>query len=208
MKVAIIGAGNVGSAIAQATSEAGHDVTVAARTSEKFEDLTKKVEGALTTTSTTEAVQGADIVALAVPFGEVESVVREIADDVSGKIVIDATNPLKADYSGVATEGAELVQRTAPGAKVVKAFNTVFASNMAHPRVDGVQLDGFVAGDDVEAKKTVLDLLGKIGYRPIDVGPLSFARYLEGMAYLNIALNSANEWSWQSGWKLAGPTDN
>jgi NADPH-dependent F420 reductase len=205
MKVAIIGAGNVGTALADATTGAGHDVTVSAPTDEEFEDLTKHVD-VQTTTSNKEAVQGADIVVLAIPFSAVEGVVGEIAGDVSGKIVIDATNPLKPGQPGVATEGAELVQRTAPEAKVVKAFNTVFASNQASPTVDGVQLDGFVAGDDEEAKKTVLALLEKIGYRPVDVGPLSAARYLEGMAYLNISLNAANGWSWQSGWRLVGPT--
>jgi predicted dinucleotide-binding enzyme len=71
--------------------------------------------------------------------------------------------------------------------------------------VDGTQLDGFVAGDDTDAKKTVMDLLAAIGFRPVDVGGLSVARYLEGMGFINIALNSRNDWSWQSGWKLVGP---
>lgn len=87
----------------------------------------------------------------------------------------------------------------------MKAFNTVLAVNQADPVVDGVQLDGFVAGDDVDAKKTVIELLEQIGYRPIDVGPLSASRYLEAMAFLNIRLNAVNGWSWRSAWKLVGP---
>ncbi len=209
MRIAIIGAGNVGSAIAQATTDAGHNVTVAADTDEKFEDLTKKVDVA-TTTSNADAVKDADAVVLAVPFAAVEGVVSELADQLAGKIVIDATNPLAPGLAGLATNGtsgAELVQKKAPKAKVVKAFNTLFAVNQSSPMVDGTQLDGFVAGDDEEAKRTVLQLLEKIGFNPIDAGPLSVARYLEGMAFINISLNAHNGWSWQSGWKLVGPTD-
>jgi predicted dinucleotide-binding enzyme len=69
-----------------------------------------------------------------------------------------------------------------------------------------VQLDGFVAGDDADAKKQVTHLLDEIGFRTIDVGPLAMARHLESMAFLNIALNAKNGWSWQTGWKLVGPT--
>ncbi|MGH2753960.1 MAG: NADPH-dependent F420 reductase [Actinomycetota bacterium] len=210
MRVAIIGTGNVGSAIGQAVTAAGHDVIATASSPEKFEDFKKRVDGAETTSSNVDAVRGADAVVLAVPFGAVEEVVNEISGELEGKLVIDPTNPLKPDLSGVATNGtsaAEVIQSKAPGAKVVKAFNTVFASNQASPTVDGTQLDGFVAGDDPEAKSVVSDILDKVGYRPIDVGPLSAARYLEGMAFLNISLNAGNDWSWQSGWKLVGPTD-
>lgn len=97
------------------------------------------------------------------------------------------------------------MQQAAPQARVVKAFNTVLAANQAEPAVDGTQLDGFVAGDDQDAKAAVLEVLGKVGYRPLDVGPLSAARYLEGMAFLNIALNARNGWDWQTGWKLVDP---
>src|SRR5690606_33582548 len=100
----------------------------------------------------------------------------------------------------------ELVQRQLPRARGVKAFNTVFAANQDKGEVDGVQLDGFVAGDDEEAKGRVAAFLSEIGFRPIDVGPLSMARYLEAMGFLNISLNAAKGWSWQTGWKLVGPT--
>jgi hypothetical protein len=115
---------------------------------------------------------------------------------------------LAPDLSGLTTNGtsgAELVARAAPQARVVKAFNTVFAGNQATAVIDGTQLDGFVAGDDPDAKQTVMDLLATIGFRPIDAGPLSVSRYLEGMGFINIALNARNDWSWQSGWKLVGP---
>ena len=208
MKLAIIGSGNVGSAVARAAKQTGHEVTVAApEGTEKLEALGKEL-GIETTTSNAEAVGESDVIVLAVPYGAIESVIDEIADHVGDKIVLDVTNPLKGDLSGLQTDGtsgAETVQKRLPQAKVVKAFNTVFASNQADPTVDGVQLDGFVAGDDADAKKHVMHLLEEVGFRPIDVGPLSTARYLEGMAFLNISLNAKNDWSWQTGWKLVGP---
>lgn len=134
-----------------------------------------------------------------------ETVATEIADAAAGRIVIDATNPLKADYSGLATNGisdAEEFQRRLPRSHVIKAFNPVLASNQANPSLDGTPIDGYVAGDDADAKRQVLELVGSIGLKPIDVGPLSSARYLEGMAYLNIGLNAANGWPWTSAWHL------
>ena len=73
-----------------------------------------------------------------------------------------------------------------------------------HPITDGVRLDGFVAGDDASAKAKVLEIVRSMGLRPIDVGPLARARQLEGLAFLNMALNIVNAGSWQSGWKLVG----
>ena len=208
MRLAIIGSGNVGSAVAKAAKGLGHHVTVAdLEGSESLQALRTDL-GVTTTTSNQEAAAEADVVVLAVPFGVAETVAKGIAEQVGDRIVIDITNPLKDDLSGLQTDGtsgAELVQKQLPEAKVIKAFNTVFAGNQAVARVDGVQLDGFVAGDDADAKKQVIHLLEEIGYRPIDVGPLSTARYLEGMAFLNISLNAKNNWSWQSGWKLVGP---
>ena len=81
-----------------------------------------------------------------------------------------------------------------------------FASRMANPRSNGTQLDGFVAGDDEAAKQKTLEFAESIGFRPIDAGPLSMARALEGMGLLHILLQIKHNWPWQSGWKLAGPT--
>lgn len=207
MKFAIIGSGNVGTAVARAVTDAGHDAVVADLSDDGLTAVAETVP-VQTTTSNPEAVAGADVVVLAVPFGAVRDIANDLRDDLVGKIVIDVTNPLAPDLSGLAISGtsaAELVQQAAPDARVVKAFNTVLAANQADPSVEGTQLDGFIAADDAEAKQTVLELLEEIGFRAIDVGPLSAARYLEGMAYLNISLNAANNWSWGTGWKLVGP---
>jgi 8-hydroxy-5-deazaflavin:NADPH oxidoreductase len=202
MKVAIIGAGNVGKALGASISRAGHDVILSASTAESASAAAEEI-GARAATDSASAVREADLVVLAVPYvGAGVQVAGEIAADARGRVVIDATNPIRPDSSGLATDGvsgAEEFQRRLPGARVVKAFNTIFASNQASPARD---VDGFVAGDDVEAKQTVIGLIDAMGFTPVDVGPLSQARHLEGMAWVNIGLNAANGWSWGSAWKL------
>jgi 8-hydroxy-5-deazaflavin:NADPH oxidoreductase len=202
MKVAIIGAGNVGKALGTSIGRAGHDVTLSAGSAESASAAAGEV-GARAATDSVSAVRDADLVLLAVPYvGAGKQVAAEIAEAARGRVVVDATNPIKPDYSGLATNGtsgAEEFQRRMPGARVVKAFNTIFASNQANPARD---IDGFVAGDDADAKQTVLGLIDAMGFTPVDVGPLSQARHLEGMAWVNIGLNSANGWSWSSAWRL------
>lgn len=207
MKIAVIGAGMVGSAVARGVARAGHSVVITDRDHDEARQVAEAV-GGTTAASNADAVREADLVVLAVPFGVVDRVAKDIADAVRGTIVVDATNPIRGDGSGLAVTdraGARLLQDALPGASVVKAFNTVFSTNQAEPTVDGVQLDGFIAGDDDAAKRTVADLLAAIGYRPIDVGGLDLALALEHMAYLNISFNARNNLPWRSGWKLVGP---
>ena len=154
-------------------------------------------------------MQGADVVVLAVPYGAVAGIVDELGDALAGKVVIDATNPLNDTFTDLATTGvsaAEQLQDRLPNASVVKAFNTIFASRHADPTQDGTPLDAFIAGDDTTAKEKAGRLASSLGYRVVDAGGLRMARALEEMAFLNIALNAADGWSWQSGWKLVGPT--
>jgi predicted dinucleotide-binding enzyme len=122
---------------------------------------------------------------------------------------VDVTNPTTPDYSGLAlvgTSAAEQIQARVPGARVVKAFNSALAARQADPQIKGTQLDGFVAGDDADAKAVVLELAKSIGFRPIDAGPLAMARALEALALLNITLQIRTNGTWQSGWKLVGAT--
>jgi NADPH-dependent F420 reductase len=202
MKVAIIGAGNVGKALATSITRAGHDVTISASTPESAQQAASSV-GAQAAATNTAAVADAEVVILAVPYATAGSAVAaEIRDAVAGKTIVDVTNPLKPDYSGLATEGmsaAEELQQQLPEASVVKAFNTIFATNQANP---SPEIDGYVAGDDDKAKQRVISLVESIGLAPVDVGPLSSARHLEGMAFINIGLNAANGWSWTSAWRL------
>lgn len=207
MRVAVIGSGNVGKALATAAVPRGHAVVVAARDPAHAAEAAQAT-GATAARSSAEAVEGGrrgDRRA----WASVPDVASDLGSQVDGVAVVDATNPLLPDYSAIAVQersGAEEVQRLLPGASVVKAINTVLASRIVDPVVDGVPLDGYVAGDDAAAKAKVTELLGSIGLRPLDVGPLSAAVTLERMAFLNITLNMVSGWSWQSGWKLLGPT--
>lgn len=208
MKIAIIGAGNVGGGLASAASEAGHDVVVAA-SDPASAATTAQTSGATAAASNAEAVQGADVVVLAVPHGAVAQVVADLAGALDGKTVVDATNPLNDSYTDLTTTGtsaAEALQQQVPGAKVVKALNTVFASRYAAPTEDGQPLPVLVAGDDAGAKAAVSALVESLGFRPVDAGGLRFARSLEEIAFLNISLNAANGWTWQSHFALVGPT--
>jgi 8-hydroxy-5-deazaflavin:NADPH oxidoreductase len=198
----------LGARFARAAVRTGHPVTLTAAKSDTARQAADEV-GATPGASNADAAHNADVVVLAVPFAAVPSVAEEIRDAAAGKIVIDATNPLKADMSGLATgkrSAAEELQEQLPAAAVVKAFNTVLASNQAEPTAQGMVLDGLYAGNDSKAKGTVADWLSAIGYRPIDAGDLTAARALEPMAFLNIALNARNNWSFRTGWKLLGPT--
>lgn len=208
MNIAIIGAGYVGRALAGSSVRAGHTVTISS-TDPDHAQAVARATGARAATSIRAAVEGAGTVLLAVPFTALEEIVAELGDALAGKVVVDVTNRPTPDLSGTAGDGtsiAESLQARLPQSPVVKAFNTAFASRMADPIVDGIQVDGFVAGDDEEAKAAVLELAGSIGFRPIDAGPLAFARTLEALAWLNISLNMKNGWAWQDGWKLVGPT--
>ena len=208
MRIAIIGSGNVGTALATSTVRAGHAVTIASADPEGAA-ATARATGARSAASNKEAVAAADAVILAVPTPALDALVSELGQALDGKIVIDVTNRVNPQDPGSVLDGnsnAERIQARLPNARVVKAFNTAFAARQADPAVDGMQLDGFVAGDDVSAKAAVLDLVRSMGFRPIDAGPLAMARVLEGMALLNISLQIWNNWPWQTGWKLVGPT--
>jgi 8-hydroxy-5-deazaflavin:NADPH oxidoreductase len=208
MRIAIIGAGNVGGAVAAAATKAGHDVVLSARSSRNAEETAGRV-GARAAASNSEAVEGAGLVVLAVPGGIVAGLADDLREAVSGKVVVDATNPLNDTYSDLTTSGvssAELLQQQLPEAKVVKALNTVFASRYDDPAENGRPLDALVAGDDAAAKATVSEFVQSLGFRPIDAGGLRMARALEEMAFLNISLNARNGWSWQSAFTLVGPT--
>jgi NADPH-dependent F420 reductase len=207
MEIAIIGAGKVGKALAKSGLRAGHKVTLTAHHPEHAAEAARET-GAQSAASNTEAVKGAELIIVAVPYDKLGEVFRGLGDAVDGKIVVDATNHINTQDPGEvlgALSNAEEIQKRHPKVRVVKAFNYAFATRMAEPTVDGTHLDGFVAGDDQGAKDKVLELVKSIGFRPIDAGPLVMARVLEGMALLSVTLQIRNSWPWQNGWKLVGP---
>ena len=207
MDISIIGAGNVGKALSTAFVRAGHTVTIASRDPEDAGAIAAAT-GATVATSNAAAAAAGDIVVLAIPATSFAGVAAEIAPEVAGKPVVDVTNRIGFGADGpeidTSSSNAEAIAELLPDVNVVKAFNTLFGSNMADPITSGVQLDGFVAGDDEAAKAAVLELVGSIGLHSVDVGPLVRARQLEGLSFLNMTLNIVNGGSWQSGWKLVG----
>lgn len=203
MDIAIIGAGNVGTALAGALARAGHKVTISATHPENAIRVAQAT-GTGSVSTNREAVEAGEVVILAVPGTAFDAIVDELGNELAGKVVVDVSNRPTPDPSGAGTSAAEELQARIPDATVVKAFNTAFAARQADPKVGGVSADGFVAGDDDDAKRTVLDLVESIGFRPVDAGSLAVARTLEGMAWLNISRNMQGG-TWQDAWVILGP---
>jgi NADPH-dependent F420 reductase len=207
VKVAIIGTGNVGSALGGSFVRAGHDVTLAARDAGKTREVASRV-GAAATGSVGEAARGADIVVLAVPYAVHEEIAGQIREAASGKVVVDVSNPLTPDYSGLATEGgpsaAEQLAGHLPEARVVKAFNTVFGALQADPSALGEPVDALIATDDDAARTQVAELASSTGLRPVNAGPLNAARQMEALAWLNMRIQMQNGGDWRAAFVLLG----
>src|SRR5204863_2891810 len=168
----------VGTALPKAAGQAGHKVPLASRSPEKAREAAKSTNGHAAD-STMDAIKDAELVVLAVPADKVDEVVGVLAPELDGKVIIDVTNRVDMKDPGKTLDGSSMsehIQKKAPQAHVVKAFNYAFASKMADPKVDGKRLDGFVAGDDEQAKQKTLQFVESIGFRPIDAGPLAMAR--------------------------------
>lgn len=189
MKVAIIGTGNMGAGLAAALAGAGHDVSIGARDLAKAAALAERIGHGAIGGDIAAAVRVADVVVLALPFGAMEAAI-ESAGDVSGKVLIDISNPISADYKelviGHTTSAAEEIQKLAPKAQVVKAFNTIFASLLAPEAREGKVLQVFIAGNADTAKASVAELATSIGFDGVDAGPLSNSRFIEPIGEMNI----------------------
>jgi predicted dinucleotide-binding enzyme len=189
MNIVIAGSGNVGCALADGWRKAGHDVTFATREPDgsKAMELKKKgfgvapLNGAATT---------ADVIVLAVPWTAVQVTIVAFGS-LAGKVLIDTTDPLRSTRElalGFGDSGGETVARLSPGARVVKAFSTTGAGNMADSNYPCGKLMMTVAGDDATAKQIVMTLVAELGFDPVDTGPLAMSRYLEPLAMLWINL--------------------
>jgi predicted dinucleotide-binding enzyme len=194
--ISVIGAGTMATAIAGRIAKAGHTVEVVVRDPAKAQALADKL-AAGATVGTYAAAPAGDIVILAVPYGGAASVVSDFGDALRGKVIIDVTNPVKPDLSGLATPpGSSGAQETAKGlpagAHIVKAFNTIFG----HVLAKGGRLDAFIAADDAEAKARVSTFLESLDLRPLDVGGLNMATTLEslGLMMISLAKNGAGSW--------------
>lgn len=188
--ISIVGAGNVAHGIATRALAGGYDVELLVRNEEQGKTLAGELGGTVTVAEIGAPVTG-DIVALAVPWSAVSDIVSAFGG-FAGKTLVDATNPLNADFTGLDTaadtSGAETIAALAPQAKVVKAFNTVFAGNVVAGEKNGDPLDLLVAADDADAKAAVVAFAEKAGFRVIDTGALSQARTMEALAWLHMQL--------------------
>jgi predicted dinucleotide-binding enzyme len=190
MRIAIIGAGSVGTALGRGWTNRGHDVQYGVRNpaDAKYRDLTTALPAS--------AAANAEAVVIATPWDATETAVRDLGD-LSGRIVIDCTNPLGVGPDGLGLivghdiSGGELVAGWASGASVFKAFNTTGFNNMADLSDYAAAPVMFVAGDDAAKKPAVMGLVRDIGFEAIDAGPLRSARLLEpfGMLWIDQALN-------------------
>lgn len=188
-KIAVIGNGNVGGALGKGLEKNGHELQMANHDPKAVE----------------QASNWADVVLLAVPFTAVPDVVETAGHLWTGKPVIDVTNAVDAEFAYAASSeqsGAEKLQALAPDARVVKAFNTVFAEHMATGQLHDAPLTALIATDHEEARETVTGLANDIGFDPVDAGPLENARWLEAMGYLNIQLGYTLEMGTDIGFKL------
>jgi 8-hydroxy-5-deazaflavin:NADPH oxidoreductase len=187
MKIAIIGAGNVGGTLGKGWAKSGHEVVFGVRdpADPKLKELLAAAGGPTKAASVKDAAASADVIVLTVPWGAAQDALKN-AGNLNGKILLDCTNPLKPDLSGLThgftTSGGEQVAAWAPGARVVKIFNTTGFGNMANPVYAQGAAMMLYCGDDPAAKKTAAQLARELAFEAYDVGPLQEARLLEPFA--------------------------
>jgi predicted dinucleotide-binding enzyme len=195
MRIGILGAGNVGGTLGRGWAGKGHEVFfgVPRPQDAKTQDLIRGIGPKAQAGTVAQAAAFAEVVVLATPWQATEEAVNE-AGDLKGKLVIDCTNPLTPDFTGLTightTSGLEQVAGWAKGGKVFKAFNQTGFNNMANPVLEGRRAVMFVCGDDETSKPTVLRLVSDIGFEAVDAGGSTVARLLEpfGMLWIHLAL--------------------
>lgn len=203
MRIAIIGTGNVGSAIARGLRGKGHDVTLGARDPQAADVVALASETGARAMTPEAAAAAGDVVVLALPWGAAEGAVRALGN-LAGKTVIDCMNPLgMVDGAlgltlGHSTSGGEIVQGWLPGAHVVKTLNQVGAEIMTNNDHLSHRPVMFMAGDDAGAKAQVAALLTDLGFEALDAGDITKSRLLEpfGMVWINQALFRGKGRSW------------
>lgn len=187
--IAIIGTGDVAGALGPEFAAQGHTIVYGSRDPSRasVDELVAGTGPDASATTQRQAVDGADVVVLAVPGGVAEPLTRELGD-LSGKILLDPTNRVGQGEDGslvhdVPGKGsnAELIQAAAPEASVVKAFNTLNYRTMIDPESAGGPVTIPIAGDDADAKSFVAGLVEGMGLHAVDVGPLRYAHVLEEM---------------------------
>lgn len=187
MNISILGTGKMGGALGRRLAQSGHNVIFGSRAPSeigtRFSDFPNVV-----VRTYSDAVRSSDVIVVAVPWAAALPLLSTHSAALSGKVVIDLTNPLAPDIShltvGGTTSAAELIAEALPGAHVVKAFNMITADNFPNPYFSGEPAQVFHCGDHQDARDASRAVIEATGYRPMDCGALSSARYLEAMAML------------------------
>lgn len=198
MRIAVLGSGSVGQALARGYQAHGHTVRIGTRQA--------AVEG-VETAPPAEAVEDADLVVLAVRGDAAAGLAAELAGPLGGRVLVDATNPLASSadgpslFVGTTDSLGERVQRAAPGARVVKAYNTVGNAMMVDPRLPDGPPTMFIAGEDPAAKDVVAALLRETGWDVADLGGIAASRWLEAMCMAWVAYE-ATSGTWGHAFKL------
>jgi predicted dinucleotide-binding enzyme len=207
VKIAILGTGRVGGTLGRRWAQKGHSIRFGSRDplAPKVVKLLAECGTNAQATPLSEATADCEVVVYAAPWLVAESILTN-AGSLAGKVLIDCTNPLTADFTGLdlghTTSAGEHMAEWAPGALVVKAFNNVSSAIMADPVFAGNRATMFYCGDDTTAKETVKSLAGELGFDPVDAGPLKIARYLEPFAMLYIQLAVKEGWGSHCAFKL------
>jgi 8-hydroxy-5-deazaflavin:NADPH oxidoreductase len=211
--VAVIGAsGNMGSAFARSLSRGNYRILLRSSKTNAVQSLLNEIKNNRFSADVEivdddiEASWEADVVILAVPYAAEKKVAETIRSVVNQKVIISISNPLNDQFDGLLTppgiSAAEELQKVLPNAKVIKAFNTVFASDFDQPVIQDQRLDCFIAGDDEDALEVVYDLVKAAGFNPIIAGDLSVSRTLERMQLLLIQLVMQSKYKKMTGWKI------
>jgi predicted dinucleotide-binding enzyme len=194
VNVTIIGTGNMARAIGRRVLAGGHQVTVLGKEREAAEEVAAELGGSVETGRSGDPIAD-DVVVLAVYFPDAMAAVEQYGDGLAGKVLVDITNPVNETYDDLVTppdsSAAQELAAKASGAKVVKAFNTTFATTLNAGEVAGQPLDVFLAGDDEDAKAAVASLAEDGGLRPIDAGPLRRARAIEAAGLLHMTVQGS-----------------
>lgn len=199
MTIAILGAGNVGAALARNLARLGDSVHFGVPEPEKYAALAAGLGARIG--SVDDALAGADIAILAVPYGAALAIAEEVADW-NGRILVDATNPLAPGLAGLSlgttTSAAEQIAERARNARVVKCFNVTGAENMGDPQRLAGEVFMPVAADDADARADVLALARRMGFDAVDAGSLKTARYLEAfaMTWIHLAFAAGHGRAW------------
>jgi predicted dinucleotide-binding enzyme len=191
VEITIVGTGNMARGVATRALAGGHAVTLLGTDKAKADELARELSGDVRTGQVGDPLTG-EVVVPAVWYGVMDDVLERYRDQLDGKVLVDITNPIDVDAFEPVEPGAGSPAQEpgarAPGARVVKAFNTTFAGTLVDGQVAGQPLDVLIASDDDAAKQVVSQIVSDGGLRPVDAGPLRRARELEAMGYLHMAV--------------------